>query len=442
MNLPQEHYIAHLTAVSKSNTVILTEDVLNHRGILVVTKGTEVDKDCALKIAKHKLMKPLDLSICLTSTINQKSSFEFFISRLNDMKLSDIVRQNGMYQDAFEAFHLLTKYPLITQKLTVLAERMPNVFASSLLNSVMSLSLCKELQLSKQTTEHVFLANIISDVGLLHINPDIVFKEGLYGEEERMLMQGHVVIAKYFADLVPNLPKAVSNAVFEHHERPDGFGYPFSKHSTQLCIEGQVLAMVDKVSAIYRKLVTNGPHSWTSVIAVMQVPSTAHNVPVHKAMMRVLKTFPVTYKPAFTREQFERLTEICIEKPERLNLWFKEFKRIYIEHEAFMTDSENFKPLKLYKLLEHTVVDSGALTEIQHTWLIGLTRNLQQTDFLDIEEFSLVLDEVEYQCFFVMRKLVSEKEELIKRFNGIELINTYYRGLMCVLQPEGYERST
>jgi hypothetical protein len=107
-----------------------------------------------------------------------------------------------------------------------------------------------------------------------------------------------------------------------------------------------------------------------------------------------------------------------------------------------MTVSDTFKPPKLYKLLEHTVVDSGTLTEIQHTWIAGLTENLQQIDFLDIEEFSLVLDEMEYQCFFVMRKLVSEKDELIKRFNGIELINAYYQELMCVFQPEGYERST
>jgi response regulator RpfG family c-di-GMP phosphodiesterase len=122
--------------------------------------------------------------------IKYKSSFEFFISRLNNIKLSDVVRQNGMYQDAFEALHLLTKYLLITQKLKVLAERMPNVFAYSLLNSVMHLSLCKELQLSEQTTEHVFLANIISDLGLLYINPDIVFKGGIHNEEERMLCRG------------------------------------------------------------------------------------------------------------------------------------------------------------------------------------------------------------------------------------------------------------
>jgi hypothetical protein len=88
--------------------------------------------------------------------IKHNYSFEFFISRLNNMKLSAVVRQNGMVQDVFEAFHLLTKYLLITQKLTVLAECRLNVFASSLLNSVMFLSLCKELQLSKQTTGHVY----------------------------------------------------------------------------------------------------------------------------------------------------------------------------------------------------------------------------------------------------------------------------------------------
>jgi hypothetical protein len=87
------------------------------------------------------------------------------------MKSLDIVRHNGMRNDALKAFHLLNQYPLITQKLTILAERMPEVLKSSLLTSVMALSLCSELKLSKQTAECVFVASVIANVGLLHIDP-------------------------------------------------------------------------------------------------------------------------------------------------------------------------------------------------------------------------------------------------------------------------------
>lgn len=435
MEPSQEYYVDHLTKVSANNKIILTEDVFNHRGVLVVKKGAAVDRNFAQKIAKHKLSKPLDNSIALSSTLNHRTSFEFFISRLDDMKLSDIIRHNGMYNDALEAFHLLTRYVLVAQKLTVLAERMPDVFARSLLTAVMALGLCKELKLSPQMTEDVFLANVISDVGLLHINPIIVNKTGQYTPEEWKMMQGHVVIAKHFTDMVPDLPKAVGRAVLEHHERPDGSGYPFSKKASKLGVEGQILAMVDKVSGIYRKLVKDGPHCWTSVIAVMQLPSTADVAIVHNGVMRLLKGFPVKYEAAFSEVEFRGLVKTCIEKRERLDLWFKEFARIYVDHKALLSDSATFKPLALLHRLEHTVTESGVLSEDQHTWLIKLPVELAESDFLDIEEFALVLDEVEYQCFLVMRKLVSAKDELNKRFKGEELPNLYYQGLMNILEP-------
>jgi hypothetical protein len=77
MESSQQHYVSHLTEVSKNNKVILMEDVFNERGVLVVKKGIEVDKYFAQKIAKHKLFKPIDRSISLTSILNQRTLFEF-----------------------------------------------------------------------------------------------------------------------------------------------------------------------------------------------------------------------------------------------------------------------------------------------------------------------------------------------------------------------------
>ena len=103
MELSQQHYVNHLTEVSKSNKVILSEDVFNHRGMLVVRKGIEVDKIFAQKIAKHKLFKPLDTSISLTSTLNQRTSFEFFTRSLDDMQLS---LRTHLYLSQYDSFSI------------------------------------------------------------------------------------------------------------------------------------------------------------------------------------------------------------------------------------------------------------------------------------------------------------------------------------------------
>jgi hypothetical protein len=168
----------------------------------------------------------------------------------------------------------------------------------------------------------------------------------------------------------------------------------------------------------------------------MQIPSTAHGSRVHDGMMRLLKRLPFKYEAAFSGLQFTLLVALCIEKRERLELWFKKFARIYVDHKSLMTDTEHFRPLSMLHKLEHTKDDTGVLNFAQDTWLTNLPTQLSVSDFLDIEEFALVLDEVEYQCLFVMRELVSGKDYLAKRFNGIELPYLYYRDLMNILAPE------
>jgi hypothetical protein len=203
----------------------------------------------------------------------------------------------------------------------------------------------------------------------------------------------------------------------------------------QLGIEGQIMAMVDKVNAVYQKLVRDGPHSWTSVIAIIHVPSTAHAGPLNNAMMRVLKSSSLKYEAAFSKLEFKKLVKTCIVKREWLHLLFRKFSRIYNEYTTLMVESVNFKPLALLHQLEYTVNNSGALSEALHTWLVQLPEKLLEADCLDVEVFLLVLDEVEYQCVFVMRKLGAAKDESAKRFDNSELSDLYYQGLTRILEP-------
>lgn len=439
MENSEKNYLVHLTEVNKTNAVMVAEDIFNQKGVLVAKKGLEVNRAFAFKVAKHKLFKPLEHSVALSNALNYEKVLDIYKTRIQLLKLTDAIESYVYFEQVLSIFKSLIKYPLIVQKLTVLSERMPDVFGRCLVTSALAFAVSVELGLSEESIEHVFLANIISDVGLLHIDPKVVNKKGVYNIDELKMMQGHVVIAKHFADAVPLLPKRVGRAVLEHHERVDGFGYPFAKTAQDLCEEGQVISIVDKASGLFQKLIKNGSYSWHAIIAIMQVPSTAHSAKMQGAMMRVLRNVAFEYKQAFDEEQYWQVATQSNKKRQRLHLWFSKFEQIYIDHRHLLADSNDgkgFQPLALLEQARYTVIDSGILSDSQNDWINDLPKKLTAQDCRDLEEFGLVLGEVEYQCFFILQKFVAAQEELAKRFGSLDLPELYYEGLMSILKSK------
>lgn len=433
MDLSNEHYLNHLTEVNKQGKIILTEDVLNQNGVLVIKKGAEVNRELSYKIARHKLANPIDNSIMLSEQLSYQEILGSWTKQLDELSMLETAKSSEHYSAVLHAFNLLFKYPLLLQKLTILQQRLPEIFGKLLASSAMAFGLCKELKMSDEVTHNVFIANMMTDIGLLHINPELVNKKGKYSPQEWKLMQGHVAIAKHFADQITALPKRVSMALLEHHERNDGFGYPFGKKGEQRCIEGQILSMVDMLNGLSRKLIFNQSYSWRALLHVMQMPSTAHAPNVHNAMIRLLKKLDFAYKPAFKHDQYQTLAGKCLQKRKKLTLWFAEFEKIYVNHKQLLEESVEFDALGLLKKLEYTVHNTGLLNEAQHKWLSELSEGITPADYIELEEYVLLLDEIEFRCFFVLRKFISHKEILARRVGSLELLMAYHDGLTNIL---------
>lgn len=257
------------------------------------------------------------------------------MQRLESLGILALAKDTVYIQDVSDAFSQLDKFPAVLQKLSILESRMPDVFIRSLTTSAFALSLCRELELPDKTVLIVFLANMMTDIGLLHIDPAIVTKEGKYTSDEWKLMQGHVVIAKHFAEGVPNLPAQVGRALLEHHERMDGFGYPFGKQNKDLCVEGQVISIVDKLNGLVQKLINDNSYSWSAILHVMQIPSTAHFPHVHKAMIRLLRDFSLPYKPAFSAKHYPKMVVQCMKKESACNYGFWSLQKFSLITKTF-----------------------------------------------------------------------------------------------------------
>ena len=403
------HYAEHLAEINQQYSATTAENIYNDQGALVIPRGQAVTRDVARRIAQHKLVKPLEESVSLGRTMTPQMALEHLNEHIEAVGLSSMFESLAVRDEVVNLLSGLSQYPLVLQKLTVMQERLPHLFRTSLTCAVASLAICRRLKLEPNTIANVFIASLIKDSGLLHIDPELVNKKGAYSAEEWRMVQGHVVISAHFASLVPGLSKCVSRAVLEHHERIDGFGYPKGKRGNQLCLEGQVVSLVDTISALFRKHVLSGGVCHSLLVPILQVNSSAFDIKLLNASICILRGVKYTYRRAYTDEEIPQLLSRLREQQARLNGWFDQIKSL---QQQFGTDLEiigtDSKSLLLLEKIAQMVVTSGMLSEYQADWLGRVSQQLDSKDFEAVELCAVILSELEYQCNTVMRNFEQE----------------------------------
>ena len=107
------------------------------------------------------------------------------------------------------------------------------------------------------------------DIGMMFLPEVIWFKVGHMSEEERGIMYSHPA---YAAGLLERMEgwKMAALIVQQHHEMPDGAGYPCGLHGEEICSGAKLLAIVDAFEAVMQKHNTRG-HNRSILRAVAEV---------------------------------------------------------------------------------------------------------------------------------------------------------------------------
>ena len=426
-------YINHLTEITRVNNVVVKDNIINEKGVLVAKANTIMDQQKLAILSQHKLATPLENSISLEKNISSLISIRFFEKRKSCLEISKIMLSSGLFQDNNNPFKILTRLKTVDQKLTVMFIRFPQIFDRIIFMSIITLQICRELKLEPKHTEQVFVASLLADTGLLHLPQALIEKTERYTDAENNMMQSHPVIAKYIADIACPSLKVISRAVLEHHERSDGFGYPFAKSEDKLGLEGQIIAMADQTTGLYSKLVVKEKYSWQAVADVIQLQTSANTQAIRNAILRILKKMEGRTKNRYSIDESPALIKKLTIKYEKLKEWFEVLESILTLHKSELNESKNFRPFALLHQLDRLIANSGLLSEVQFEWLSCLELPPSTSDMLDIEDYELKLDEVEYQCFFVMRKLRESREELAQRLNSEELATHYDEELTNII---------
>jgi putative nucleotidyltransferase with HDIG domain len=117
--------------------------------------------------------------------------------------------------------------------------------------------IAKHLELSKKEIDGLKISALLHDIGKVGISDIILNKESKISDKEFAVIKKHPGIGANiletigaFKDLVP--------AVYHHHERYDGMGYPQGIYGEQIPLHSRIIAVADSFDAMtstrpYRK---------------------------------------------------------------------------------------------------------------------------------------------------------------------------------------------
>ncbi|MBS3747904.1 MAG: HD domain-containing protein [Wenzhouxiangellaceae bacterium] len=116
--------------------------------------------------------------------------------------------------------------------------------------AILAMGLARSLEWDDEEIERAGLAGLLHDLGKMRLDPDIVNKPGERTAGEVARLQEHSRIGFELLRDDERIHPEVARAVLEHHERPDGKGYPDGKHAAALLPLSKLIAVVNQYDAM------------------------------------------------------------------------------------------------------------------------------------------------------------------------------------------------
>jgi len=116
---------------------------------------------------------------------------------------------------------------------------------------VLAIAFGRHLRMEERDLHLLGLCGLLHDVGKMRIPAAILDKPGRLTEEEFAVIKGHTVAGhQLLQETADNLHESALDVALNHHERPDGGGYPRGLGARELSEFSRIISIVDAYDAI------------------------------------------------------------------------------------------------------------------------------------------------------------------------------------------------
>jgi putative nucleotidyltransferase with HDIG domain len=156
--------------------------------------------------------------------------------------------------------------------------------------ALLARAIAQEMGNKKDLADCVYLAGRVHDIGKIMIPSEILSCPNKLTHQQQMIVMQHPQNS-YDMLKSADLPCDIINAVYQHHERLDGSGYPRGLRGDQIMTESRILAVADVVQAMFTCRSYHQPLGVTNVLEELDAHKgtlyDADVVDIYKRLVRV-----------------------------------------------------------------------------------------------------------------------------------------------------------
>lgn len=252
------HYLTTVTEMADRKAVVAEENIYATSGTLLLAKGIPLGSNLREHLLKHKLLKPIDLSLSVEDGVTAE-----YLAQEAALLLEgdDYLRQlSNRLVDASELLHGFSRVslpPQIAFKLTVAREQRPQLFHHLLTVALIGHYLALRLALPERERGDALLSALIHDLGELHTEPALLDSQHPLTDEERRYIYVHPITGYLIAREAVGIHATIPVAVLQHQERLDGSGYPYGLRAERIGTLARIIGVADVCASILSRFGNN-----------------------------------------------------------------------------------------------------------------------------------------------------------------------------------------
>jgi hypothetical protein len=256
------HYRQAVGELCDDKVVSASAAIYTESGIKLIDEGSRIDRELYAGLARHQLRNPIDQQIGIEGMVGF-DSLETLAQELLQKSTVPRLLARALGADAAAMLRPLRSVPLpgpMALKLTLMRDRYPGLLRQALCTLMVALFLAERLGLPGPQRTTLAAAALLRDIGMLYMDPAWLVPHRQMSAAERRHLHAHPITSMLLIREQGGYPAEVATAVFEHHERLDGSGYPRGVLESALSPLGKILLLAELVAALGQKFGDASPH--------------------------------------------------------------------------------------------------------------------------------------------------------------------------------------
>ena len=162
---------------------------------------------------------------------------------------------------------------------------------------IISGAIADKMKFSKGQVLQMATAGLLADSGMSKIDVNIREKTAFLTDNEFNEIRKHTIYSYQMVKDIPILKQEMKMAIFQHHERLDGSGYPRGEKLEQISVLSQIIAVADVFHAMTSERLYRSKESPYKVIErIREEEFGKFNIPVVAALTDLLTDIPMGTK--------------------------------------------------------------------------------------------------------------------------------------------------